>query len=451
MKDLTKGSVLKSLLSFAIPLIAGNLFQLLYNFTDSLIVGNILGVNELAGVGATGSLNFLIVGFANGMTTGFSILVARHFGAKDEHSMRKAIAHSLALSIMIGAFLSVVSVLLLRHILTWMNTPADIFEHSYDYISVIFGGILITMLYNILAGCLRSVGDSKTPLYVLIAASLLNIVLDIVFMAFLHTGVAGAAIATMISQAVSVLLCLLFIIKKYRFLIPKRQHYRFDKAMTKELVAQGLSMGFQGSFIAVGSIMVQSALNALGTVYVAANTTAAKITQLFMQPLGTLGSTMTTFASQNLGAQKIDRVKAGLRCANIITTVWSIIAFLISLPLAPSMLGLLINEASENAALVIREGSFFLRMQLLFFVFLGPIFVYRNTLQGIGNKTIPLFSSLLELGIKILVALWLAPAFGYVGIVFCEPIAWVLCMLLLLFFFYHDPRVKALSRPKKPL
>lgn len=445
MKDLTKGSVLKTILSFTIPLIAGNVFQLLYSFTDSLIVGNILGVNELAGVGATGSLSFLIVGFANGMASGFSIMIARYFGAKNEDAMKKTIAHSLILGTLVAVLLSVLSCLLLRHILTWMNTPEDVFRHSYDYISLILGGMTITMLYNTASSVLRSVGDSRTPLYFLIIASLINIVLDILLMGFFHTGVAGAAIATLISQAISVILCLIFILRKYRFIIPSRQHYRLEPALTKELLTHGLSLGFQNSFIAVGSLLVQSALNSLGTVYVAANTAAHKISQIFMQPLATFGTTMTTFASQNLGAEKLDRVKKGLRTTALIVVVWSVFSFICSLLAGPSMIGLLVNIHSEGAALVRENGALYLRLNLLFFPFLGLLFIYRNTLQGIGNKTTPLISGILELLVKIVTAFWLAPAFGYIGIVLCEPIAWVLCMLLLLIAFYRDPRVKALK------
>ena len=269
--------------------------------------------------------------------------------------------------------------------------------------------------------------------------------LDILFMGVLHFGVSGAAIATLIAQVVSVILCLFFIVFKYRFLIPKRSHYHPDPKLIRELLGNGLSLGFQGSFIAIGSILVQSALNSLGTVYVAANTAANKISQLFMQPLATLGTTMTTYASQNLGAGKVDRIKAGLRCANTISTIWSILSFICSLLAGPALIGLLVNSSSVSASLVIQEGTLYLRAHLLFFLFLGPLFIYRNTLQGIGNKTTPLASGILELGIKFLTAFWLAPAFGYVGIVFCEPIAWVLCMLLLLINFYRDSRVKALA------
>lgn len=360
--------------------------------------------------------------------------------------MKRAIAHSLILTLITGVLLSLLSECLLRPILTWMNTPADIYDHAYRYIRIIFGGMLVTMLYNMLAGFLRSVGDSRTPFYVLIVASLLNIALDLLFMGPLHFGVSGAAIATLISQGVSVMLCLIFILWKYRILLPQRVHCRLNAFLVRELLGNGFSLGIQGSFIAVGSILVQTALNALGTVYVAANTAANKVSQLFMQPLATLGSTMSTFSSQNLGAGQLNRVKAGLRCANLISTVWSLLSFLCSLLFGPALINLLVSASSDMAAMVVQEGTVYLRIHLLFFLFLGPLFIYRNTLQGIGNKLTPLFSGILELIVKFITAFWLAPAFGYIGIVSCEPIAWVLCMLLLLISFYRDSRVKALSK-----
>ena len=282
----------------------------------------------------------------------------------------------------------------------------------------------------------------------LIVSSIVNIVLDIICMGVLPWGVAGAAIATLFSQLLSVVMCLIIIFRKYKKLIPVKKDYAFDKKLTKELLAQGISMGIMGSFIAVGNIMVQSALNTLGTVYVAANTAAHKISQLFMQPLGTLGTAMATFSSQNLGAGKIDRVKTGLRCANIMSTAWSAFSMICSFVIGPLLIGLLVKDSSGNAALVVTEGSTYLRAHLSFFFFLGPLFIYRNTLQGIGNKTQPLFSSFLELGIKIVTSLWVAPALGYIGIVFCEPVSWVFCMILLVIFFYTDKRVKALKMNK---
>lgn len=445
MKDLTKGSVLKNILLFAAPLAIGNIFQLLYGFADSLIVGNLLGVNELAGVGAVGSLNFFVVGFAGGMSSGFAILVARHFGAKDEGAMKQAIGHSIILSVISALIMTVLSLSLLRLVLTWMNTPADIVEHSYSYIRIIFGGLLITMLYNTLASVLRAVGDSRTPLYFLIIASIVNIGLDLLFIGVFHTGVEGAAIATILSQALSVILCLLYIWWKCKFIIPGKGDYHLRGGVVKELVTTGLSLGFISSFISVGSILVQSALNRLGTLYVAANTAAGRVCQIFMQPLMTLGTAMTTFGSQNLGAGKLKRVKQGLRVTCLISIAWSIIGFVFTLLASEPVIGILVKAADSNAETVKELGAYFLRMQLLFFPFLGFLFIYRNTLQGIGNQKSPLLSGVLELLVKIVTAFWLTSYWGYDGIVFSEPIAWVLCMILLLLGFYRDPRVKALS------
>lgn len=445
MKDLTKGSVLKNILLFAAPLAIGNIFQLLYSFADSLIVGNLLGVNELAGVGAVGSLNFFVVGFAGGMSSGFAILVARHFGAKDEKAMKQAIGHSVVLSIVSAVIMTVLTLCLLRTVLTWMHTPADIIEHSYAYIRVIFGGLTVTMLYNTFASVLRAVGDSRTPLYFLMIASVVNIGLDLLLIGAFHTGVEGAAIATIASQILSVVLCLLYVLWKYRFLLPGRTDYQLKPALVKELMGNGLSLGFISSFISIGSVLVQSALNSLGTLYVAANTAAGRVCQIFMQPLLTLGTAMTTFGSQNLGAGKLNRVKQGLKATCLIAIGWSVVGLIFTLAAGEPIIGILVKAADSSAETVKEVGAYFLRMQLVFFPFLGLLFVYRNTLQGIGNQTVPLLSGVLELIVKVVTAFWLTSLWGYDGIVFSEPIAWVLCMMLLLIGFYRDPKVKALS------
>lgn len=438
MNDLTKGNVLKTLIQFSLPIIGGNLFQLLYSFTDALIVGNILGVGELAGIGATGSLSFLIIGFASGLCSGFSIVTSRLFGAKDDYQLRCAFATSLLLTLILGLLLSVSSVLLLPHLLHLMHTPQDIFHYSLKYMQVIFGGIVITMLYNLLAGYLRSIGDSRTSLYALIMASILNIVLDLLFIGVLSWGVAGAAIATIISQALSALICVLVIARRYKQLIPSRQHYALNNKLFKDLLTQGLSLGFQSSLITMGSIMVQSAINAMGTIYVAANTATGKICQFFLQPLDTIGIALSTFVGQNLGAGRIDRIKAGIRCSNMISAFWSLFSFGCSLLFAPQLLALLITDASPDSALIIREASFYLRVYLLFFLALGPLLLYRNTLQAMGNKTMPMISSFIELAIKLITAIFIAPAVGFTGIVFCDPCAWLICMLLMIFCFHHS-------------
>ena len=438
-QDLTTGKVFPVLIRFSIPIILGNLFQLVYNFTDSLMVGRILGAKELAGVGATGSINFLILGAAMGVTSGLTIFVARFYGAKNEEKMKRTIAHAFVIAAIVALLFSGVSLLLLRNILTWMHTPSDIFEFSYQYISVIFVGIIITLYYNLLAGILRSVGDSRTPLYFLILSSLLNIALDYLFIAGLKVGVRGAAIATVIAQAVSVVLSFVFILRRYRFLLPQKNHFVPDWLLAKEMVLLGLSMGFQNSFVAVGNVLMQSSLNLLGTAYVAANTAADRMLHIFMTPLNTMVNTMTTFASQNLGAGKTGRIRAGLRVCLMIVLGWAAFSFLLSLVCGPQMLGLLIKKGAENYDLVIRNGTFFLRWNLLFFLALGPLFTYRSTLTGLGSKLVPILSAITELIVKVLFVLFIIPVYHYPAIALTEPISWVFVLAILVVFFYRNP------------
>lgn len=445
MKDLTQGKVLKTLILFSIPMMIGSIFQLLYSTIDSVIVGNVLGVKELAGVGATGSLNFFIIGFANGMASGCCIMVARQFGAKNMPEMKKAIGHTMVLGSLVAIFLSVLSTSLLHLILTVMNTPADVIGFADTYIRIIFSGMIITMWYNLISGILRSVGDSKTPLYFLIISSILNIFLDLFFMAVLSMGVAGAAVATLISQLVSVLLCIIYTVKKYPEILPSLHDYKLEWAMSRDLLSHGTILGFQTSLIAVGNVCVQTALNSLGSTYMAANTAANKISHIFMQPLSTVGAAMGTFAPQNLGAGKIDRIRKGLVSSNILIFSWAAFSGLVSFVFGPWLISLLIRSDAENFADVIRYGSTYLRWHLVFFLFLGPLYLYRNTLQGIGNKTIPFLSGILELVFKIAAVLWITPNFGYSGICATEPFAWVLCALLLGIAFYFDPRVRKMN------
>lgn len=446
MKDLTEGKVLKTILLFSIPLVIGNVFQLLYSFIDSLIVGNILGVKELAGVGATGSLNFFIVGFANGMASGCCIMVARFYGAHDDKLMHKAIAHSLILGPAVAITLSILSCTFLHRILLLMNTPEDVIGFADSYIRIIFGGMVISMFYNLVAGFLRSVGDSMTPLYFLIVASLINIVLDILFMGVLKIGVAGAAIATLISQVISVILCVIFIFKKYRQIVPSLEDFKLEWPLCKELLGHGFSLGFQSSIIAIGNVCVQTALNALGSTYMAANTAANKVSQLFMQPLSMIPTAMSTFASQNLGAKKITRIRQGMSSSLILVMAWAAFSGFCSIVFGPQLVGILVKSDAAEAAMVIEQGCIYLRLHLIFFLALGPLYLYRQTLQGIGNKIVPVISGTLELLVKIAAVLWITPNFGYVGIAATEPIAWVLCAAVLMIFFYRDPRVKVIQK-----
>lgn len=448
MQDLTEGSVAKKIILFTIPLVLGSLFQLLYNFTDSVIVGQLLGVKELAGMGATGSLYFLLFGFANGLANGFSVVVARCFGSKDMKSLHCAIARSAVLSAVICIVLSAVSVGLLSHILNWIHVSDDLYPYADAYIRVILSCLAITIFYNLSAGILRSVGDSKTPLYFAIFCSLLNIVLDLFFIQVLKTGVAGAAWATVISQGLSLVLCVRLIFRKFRQIVPERQDFRRDKKMDTDLITSGLSLALQHSVIAVGSLMVQSAVNVMGTVAVAAVTASTRLRPLFMQPLGTLSTTMASFCGQNKGAGKTDRIKKGIRVTLIMCAIWSAISFGLSMLFGEQMVSVLVKASDANASEIIQMGAQMLQGQLLFFVFVGALFIFRSSLLAIGNKVMPTFSGVLEFAVKMVMALWVIPKEGFTAVIFTEPVSWVLCSVMMAIIFFRDPMYR--KKDKNP-
>ena len=447
MKDLTKGSILKTILFFSIPILIGNLFQQLYNLVDTVIVGNILGVSQLAAVGATGSLSFLIVGFVNGMTNGFSLLVARSFGANQFAQMKRHIAGSVLLGTAAGTVMTVLSLLFLRPMLHLIRIPADILDSSHAYISVIFAGILITMFYNLAASILRAVGDSKTPLYFLVIASVLNIILDIVFLRYLGFGVEGAAYATLISQAVSVVLCLLFILKRYSQILPSFSDFHLTLKEIRDLLAVGFSMAFQSCFVAIGSVAMTIGANGLGTVVVASFTAANRINQMTMLPLITIGTACATFSSQNLGAGEILRVREGIRKSLLLSFLWSACSILAVYLFDHALISLLISGQDASASEVIRLASRYLRFNLPFYFPLAILFVYRSALQGIGQNFAPVLSGCLELVCKTAIGLGLSGILGFDAVIIAEPITWVLCAVLLCVTFYTNRKIRTFSAP----
>ena len=306
-KDLTQGSPVRLILGFALPLLAGMLFQQLYNLVDTLIVGRFLGMEALAGVGATGSINFLVLGFCMGICSGFAIPVAQRFGAREESQMREFVANGVWLAIVFALVMTVMTVVYCDAILSAMNTPEDCFQQAYDYIVVIFAGIPFTFLYNLLSGWLRSLGDSKTPL-----SSVLNVILDLFFILVIKLGVFGASLATVLSQAISGLLCLLFIAAKVPILHISRDEWRMQSGRMKELCAYGVPMGLQYSITALGSVILQVAVNSLGSLSVAAVTAGGKVLNFLACPFDALGSTMATYGAQNVGASKYERLNKGL-------------------------------------------------------------------------------------------------------------------------------------------
>ena len=433
-KDLTTGSPMKLILGFMLPLLLGMLFQQFYNMVDTAIVGQFLGINALAGVGSTGSINFLVLGFVQGVCTGFAIPVAQMFGAKDLHSMRKYVGNTIWISVIFAVVLTASTCLLCTNILTWMDTPSDCFQEAYDYIFVIFLGIPVTFLYNILSGIIRSVGDSKTPLYFLILSSLLNIGLDLFMILVLNMGVMGASWATVISQLVSGVLCLIYMIKKFDIMHLSRDELRFDKYYIGRLCGVGIPMGLQYSITAIGSVVIQTAINSLGSIAVASVTAGQKIGMFFCCPFDALGGTMATYAGQNAGAGKTDRIRQGVRSATFIGSIYSVLACIV-LTLFGGVIPLLFVDASETV--VIHQAHQFLTFNSLFYIPLTIVNVWRFTIQGMGYSLLAILAGVCEMIARALVGFALVPIFCYIIICFASPLAWLMADAFLIPAFYY--------------
>jgi putative MATE family efflux protein len=432
-KDMTVGSPLRLILGFAVPLLMGLIFQQVYSLVDTIIVGKFLGVSALAAVGATGSINFLIIGFCLGICSGFGLPVAQRFGAKDYDGLRKYVGNSAILAALIAIVMSVATVLLCRNILTLMQTPDDIIDLSYAYIVVIFAGIPFTVLYNILASYLRSLGDSVTPVIFLVLSSFLNIGLDLLFILSLQWGVAGAAYATIFSQAVSGILCLIVIMKKYEILHLKRSDWKLDGMHVKNLLNMGLPMGFQYSITAIGSVILQSSVNTLGSVAVASMTAGTKISSFVVCPFDALGSTMATYGGQNVGAGKLDRLPKGIWTAGILGTAYSLII------LAVLCLGgryLIYLFVSADEVVVIEQAHRFLIINAAFYIALAFVNIVRFMIQGMGFSGFAVFAGVFEMVARTLVGLFLVPRFGFTAACFASPLAWIFADAFLIPAFY---------------
>lgn len=431
--DMTNGSPMNLMVHFSIPLLIGNIFQQLYSMVDTMIVGRFMNSKALAAVGTTGPLNFLVIGFIIGITGGFAVIVAQRYGAKDEVGLRKSVATSILLCLVVTILITWLSVITTMPLLRLINTPDDIIKDAYNYIVVIYWGIAATVLYNMLACILRALGDSKTPLYFLIVSSVLNIVLDLVFIINFHMGVAGAAWATVISQAVSGILCFFYTIKKYPILHLKKSDFTLDWKLMKKHLSIGLPMAFQFSITAIGIVILQGALNLFGSVKIAAYTAASKVEQLVMQPAQTFGVTMANYAGQNLGANRIDRIKDGVSKCSILSLLFCVLAIFVMNVFGEPLCNLFLSERDPE---IIDAAMLYLRTCSYFFAFVSLIFVYRNALQGIGRSFMPLMAGVFELVIRSVVAFTLPNAMGYLGICFAGPFAWVgACIPLAITYF----------------
>ena len=428
-KDLTSGSPLKVILLFTIPLVLGNLFQQFYALADTIIVGRFCGVSALASVGATSSVNYLILGFVIGVCNGFAIPIAQLFGARDFSDLRRHVANAAWLCIGSSIVLTIATVALTRPLMELMQTPDDIIDGAATYIGWIFAGIPFIFLYNMVAAIMRALGDSKTPLYFLVLTSALNIGLDLLFVIPLHMGVLGAALATDVSQMLSGVVSFIYLCRKFEVLHMTKAERAFDKRACGRLLGVGVPMGLQCSITAIGSVIMQWAVNVLGSTAVAAVTAAGKTQNLLTVPLESIGTAMATYAGQNLGASRMDRVRKGVNSALLIATVYGIGSAVILHFADVAVMGLFLDTAKEVE--IVAMGRQYLFWNSVFFVPLGALIVWRYSIQGLGYSTLAMLAGVAEMIARTAVAVVLVPLLGYFGAELANPAAWIAACLFL--------------------
>ena len=426
---MTNGNAVRMILTFAIPLFIGNIFQQVYSMVDTMVAGYCLGDQAIAAIGATSSLYGLIIDLAWGLNSGFALIVTQAFGAHEQGNIRKSIGHMMVLDGIIAMILTVLALIFLPSLMRLMNTPEGIFDQAYSYIKVIFAGMLVTTCYNMFAGILRAFGNSRTPLYFLIFSSLLNIGLDLLFVAVFHMGVVGAALATVVAQAVSGVLTGIYVYRNYLDMMPTKEDFRLEKSLTKEMLATGGAMGFMYSVVDLGSVVFQGAANALGEMYIAAHTAARRIINILMQPMSGMMNASGTFVGQNWGAKLKQRIRDTLKKIIGMEIAWGLfsclIVYLFGRPIIQFVTGTHSTEILDNAVLS-------LRIHFPFFPVLGVLLAMRVSMQSMGQKTAPVISSVIELLMKIFSALWLIPSFGFVGVCVTEPVTWVIMTAFLI-------------------
>lgn len=431
-KDLTKGSPMKLILGFGVPLLFGLLFQQFYNMVDTIIVGRMLGVDALAAVGSTGSVNFMILGFCIGLCNGFAIPIAQKFGAKDDHGLRKFVAGCAWASVICAIVITVAVGFLCRNILIWMRTPQNIMEDAYSYIFIIFMGIPATILYNMVSGIIRSLGDSIMPLVFLVISSLANIVLDVVFI--MQIGVAGAALATVIAQGASGIISLVYLVKKYDILRMNKEERRFDADCIKALCGMGVPMGLQYSITAIGSVILQSAVNTLGSDAVAAVTAASKICMFLCCPFDAMGSTMATYGGQNIGAGLLNRIHEGIKACSKLGVVYSLICLIVVL-LFGKDLSLLFVSADETA--IIGRIHYFMVANVVFYIPLAFVNIVRFMIQGLGYPNFAILAGVCEMAARGIMGFVFVPLFGFAAAGFASPAAWICADCFLIPAYFH--------------
>ncbi|SFC20365.1 MATE family efflux transporter [Butyrivibrio sp. YAB3001] len=423
IKDLTVGNPMGLIMGFAVSLLWGMLFQQLYNIIDTAIVSWTLGKEAYSGMGSTGAVNFLIMGFCMGVCNGFAIPIAQRFGAKDYKSMRRFYTHAIILCSIFAIVMTIIVSAFCRPILVAMKTPDSLIEYAYKYIIVIFLGIPVTYMYNLLSATIRALGDSKHPVQFLIVGSILNIILDLIFILVFHWGIFGAAFATVISQLVTGIQCLLFIRKKIELLKLSKQDWEIDRSHFFILLNMGVPMGLQYSITAIGSVILQTAINGLGEDAVTAVTTASKVAMFFCIPFDALGSTMATYGGQNVGAKNLDHLTQGLRAAIKIGSIYSVLAFII-LSFFGRNFAMIFLSANEVTCL--DNAHLFLIYNSLFYIPLALVNIVRFLIQGMGYSMFAVLAGVMEMIGRSLVATLLVPKLGFTAICLASPMAWIL-------------------------
>ena len=436
--DMTTGSPMKIIFNFTLPIFIGNVFQQFYNMADAVIVGKFVGNKALAAVGSTGTIMFLIYGFVVGMTAGFTVLTAQKFGAGDMPAMRRTVVGASFLSLVVGLVLTAAFMVFMKPWLVLMHTPEDIFADAYAYIMIISAGILAQMLYNLLASILRALGNSRVPLYFLILAALLNIVLDLVLIIVFHMGAAGAAVATVISQGISGVLCLFYIIRKVPLLRLTRDDRHLSGDLLRTQIRIGIPMALQYSITAVGTMMVQSALNILGSTLVAAYTAAGKIEQIVTQAYVAMGTTMATYGAQNMGAGDVSRIRQGFKASTIIGIIYAVVSAVLVMTVGKYMTYLFV---SEDVALIMDSVNTYLICVGIFFIPLAIVNISRNGIQGLGYGLLPMLAGVAALVGRSAVAVIAAGRKSYLGVCLASPAAWILASLLLIGMYYYVVKI----------
>ena len=437
MKDLTKGKPSTLILAFALPIFLANLLQLTYSLVDTRIVGSFLGEDTLAAVGATTTLSNLMIGFLMGLSNGFAIITAQKFGAKDEQGVKKSFAMSLKLGCVIALAITVLCLLFLQPILRFLNVSEALRPIATSYIFIIIAGLLATFLYDACAAALRALGDTITPLIILLISVCLNIVGDLFFVVGIKVGVRGAAIATVLAQILAFVICWIYMVKRFELLRLSRTDFTNDNSdMLKNMLSTGLSMGFMSSLVNLGTLALQTSINRLGRDIIVAHTAARKITEMFMIMFSVFGQTMATFCGQNAGAGRMDRVRKGIGLAIMYTCIWSVFAAILSFTIGKHLVYLVTGSRNET---VILNATNYLKFDTLFYFVTAVISMLRNSMQGLGEYVIPLVSSSLEMIEKVIIAMTLVPLLGYTGVIVAEPIVWFIMVIPLIIKIFRMP------------